>query len=291
MKACILQGDIRFGTNYVIDKMLSIFDVVILSTWIGSDIVNINKECKIILNEFPPNNGFSNRNLQRYSTARAIEYAEKLNCEYICKWRTDMLPLSFNLRELIEVIKSQNKLVIYSFRCLSSSPDWFSSMPDLFAFGHIDIIKILWNDDSFDYNQSYNIPYELINSDILNDNFTENWSPETELYAFFKQRLQIKLNTTLDHETILKKYCILIDYQEFNTIWFGKNSFRSIFQAYEHPWWTVKTWKGDKKNIIKRVDRKLNLIENLKKIISWFIVYNNIIMQKKRFKKYIKNGN
>ena len=289
MIACILQGNIRHGTNYVIDEMLKIFDVVILSTWIDSDISNINKKCKIIINDYPPNNGYSNRNLQRYTSARAIEYAEKLNCNFICKWRTDMLPTNFKLKDVLEEVKANNKLFIYSFRCLTSSPDWYSSIPDLFAFGHIETIKLLWNDDDFDYNLSYNIPFELTNSEILKDNFIENWSPETELYAFFKSRLQKKYKINLDHEKILKDYCILVDYRKFKIIWFGNNTFRSIYQAFEHPWWTVKTWQCKQNIIIKRLDRKLNYLDNFKKMISKLIVFYNLYLQKKYFKNYQKN--
>lgn len=296
MTACLIQGDIRNGTSEVVDKMLKHFDIVILSTWIGSDISKINSKCKVLLNQFPENFGLSNRNLQRFSTARGIDFAMSLNCNIICKWRSDMLPLCQNfdiffkkLNFLNSEDNSQYKILFCPFRCLTSSPDWFSSIPDLFAFGSIDQMKMLWGDDDFDYTKSYNIPIDLKDSGIIYDNFEKNWSPETELYAFYKSRLQRKLKHQLSHAVILKNYCELVDHHDFDIIWFGKTGYRSIFQAFEHPWWTLKVWKGQQDIIVARVDRKLTFIERIKSIISIFMVQQNILKQNVKFRKYL-NG-
>jgi radical SAM superfamily enzyme YgiQ (UPF0313 family) len=48
-----------------------------------------------------------------------------------------------------------------AFRNLSVEPDWFSSIPDIFSFGSIEEMELLWGDDGFNYAAEMNFPEQM----------------------------------------------------------------------------------------------------------------------------------
>jgi hypothetical protein len=256
--ACIIQGNIRKGFDVIIKEIQKHFDVVILSTWEDEKESISDGDFVTIFNPKPQVAGYSHRNYQRYSTARGIEKARELGCDYVLKWRTDMLPTKIDVSQLIEWANydvpngMSSRIVTCAYRNLTVYEDWYSSIPDLFAFGDVETMELLWGDEGFDYTKTMNPPAQMLLDEgeewLSEKNIGGIWCAETELYTIFKDRLQRKLYVKLSHEVIAKKYMRLFDYDKLGIIWFGGNrKFRPIFQAWQHPWWNEKIWKGESK--------------------------------------------
>ncbi len=257
ISACVIQGNLRCDIDIIIRHFLSQFDYVILSTW-TSDVSSSILSDKLVVVEstLPDEPGFSNRNYQRFSTSVGIKKARELNCDYILKWRSDMLPINFDIKQFLKLSNTNipfgmtSRIVSCAFRNLTVDPDWFSSIPDFFAFGHIDMMELLWGDENFDFSLKYNTPKELKNSldwERFSNNIVTNYCAETELYAIFKDRIQKKTKKNLSHNEIIKTYFSLINHKELSIIWFGPyGTFRPIVSIY-FPWWKVETWNGQKK--------------------------------------------
>jgi hypothetical protein len=241
--------------------------------------------------------GFSNRNYQRMSTARGVQAAKDAGCDYVLKWRTDMLPTRLDLEQLVNWANTnvpfgmKSRLVVPAFRNITVEPDFLSSIPDLIAFSHIDTMELIWGDDNFDYSKDFNLPkglYRELNSSLLlNDNLGSLYCPESEFYAIFRERLKMKLNIDLDHYTICKNYMRLFNHKRLQIFWFGKHSgFRSIEQAWEHPWWTEFIWeqgepekiqsgypvKGYFNNIKAALSTWRCRADELRQIMKWWLI-------------------
>ena len=232
-----------------------------LSTWADDECKAPSGNYSLVVSDKPPVGGLSNRNYQRLSTARGIQAAAAVGCDYVLKWRTDMLPSKLDVNELLSWANfnvprgMQSRLVMPAFRNLSVEPDWFSSIPDLFSFGHVQEMEMLWGDAEFNYSVSMNLPREMSDalSGVLTDatRLTDLYCAESELYAIFRSRLQAKLGIELDHPTIALGYFRLFDYQRLGIFWFAKErGLRSIGQAWEHPWWTESTWQKGNARIV-----------------------------------------
>lgn len=256
IKTCaVVQGNIRHGTDEVLACLARHFDLVILSTWDDEPTEKIPKgNFEIVLSRKPKQPGYSHRNFQRLSTAAGLYRAEQLGATHVLKWRTDMLPTRLDVDQLMEwasyevPVGFKSRLVTCAFRNLTVKQDWFSTIPDLFAFADIGLMKLLWGDESFDYSRGMNIP------DAMVSEFGIDWTQrpdaaglycaEAELYAIFKSRLQKQLNKPLTHRELAKQYMRLINHRRLGICWFGEaGSFRSITQALQHPWWTELAWK------------------------------------------------
>jgi hypothetical protein len=251
----VVQGNIRHGTDEVLACLTRHFNHVILSTWDDEPSEKIPKgNFQLILNKKPPAPGFSHRNFQRFGTAAGLRRAEELGATHVMKWRTDMLPTKLNVTQLLEWASFEvpagfdSRLVTCAFRNLTVKQDWFSTIPDLFAFADIRLMKLLWGDESFDYSKDMNIP------EAMASEFGIDWAQrldaaglycaEAELYAIFKSRLQKQLDRPSAHRELAKQHMRLINHRHLGLCWFGEpGKFRSITQALQHPWWTEWTWK------------------------------------------------
>jgi len=251
----VVQGNLRHGTSEVLACLTNHFDRVILSTWDDENPDKIPKgDFEIILNRKPLVTGYSHRNFQRLSTASGLRKAEEFGATHVLKWRTDMLPTKLDVQQLLkwssfEIPKGfDSRLVTCAFRNLTVKQDWFSTIPDYFAFSDIGLMKLLWDDESFDYSLKLNIPDDMAKEcgtgwcdrpDALG-----LFCPEAELYAILKYRLQKLLNRQLTHLEIAKKHMRLFNHRRLGICWFGEHdNFRSITQALQHPWWTEWTWR------------------------------------------------
>ena len=255
IKTCVVvQGNIRRGTDEVLALLTGHFDLVILSTWDDESQEKVPAgRWNVVLSRKPVVSGYSHRNLQRLSTAAGMRRAEELGATHVLKWRTDMLPTKLNVPQLLEwthddvASDMRSRLVTCAFRNLTVTQDWFSTVPDLFAFGDIEIMKMLWGDESFDYSLPMNTPVEMMRE--AGSNWLDRidagglYCAEAELYSLFKSRLQKKLGLQLTHIQIAKNYMRLIDHRHLGICWFGDSGkFRSILQAMQHPWWTEEIW-------------------------------------------------
>lgn len=245
---------------------------------------------EVILNKKPHIPGSSNRNLQRFSTARGLEAARAAGCDYVLKWRTDMLPTNLSTKQLLNWAQflppsnAKSRIVLPAFRNLSVSPDTFSSMPDLFAFGHIDEMEKLWSDRDFDYSQNWNIPLRNVNTIspalFQSKRFTDVYCAEVELYNIYSTRINQGLKEKLTHKSIAEEYLYLIDYLELGILWFGPNfGFRSIGQAWEHPWWTVREWKKQSAKIYPADHHYVGLLGSIRRKISKYKIKSELTRQ------------
>ncbi len=250
---CIIQGDFRRGTKLILDKLPELFDFTVLSTW-DDEFVSPAGNYAVIKNQKPNTPGFTNRNYQRLTTAKGLEAAKAENCDYVLKWRTDMLPTILSKEQLLQwanfspPINTKSRIVMPAFRNISIDPDTFSTVPDLFAFGHVEEMTRLWDDSGFDYSKEFNMPLEdqekLGGSLIQTSLLSEFYCAEAELYTIYRSRLSKFVQTPLNHKIIAENYLRLIDYNPLGILWFGpKKGFRSIGQAWEHPWWTENQWR------------------------------------------------
>lgn len=249
--ACVIQGDIRRGSELVLSELPKYFDFTILSTWENQKTIP-QGNFYVLENSKPPIAGISSRNLQRKSTAKGIEIARQAGCDYVLKWRTDMLPTTLDVGQLLKWSNynipdgAKSRLVMPAFRNISIEPDYLSTIPDLFAFGHIDEMELLWHDHGFDYSRQYNIPpeFEQLLEDLVQGNDLQDfYCAEAELYANFQSRLRNQLGISLTHKQIAEQRLRLIDYRDLGILWFApQTGFRSVGQAWEHFWWTEQNW-------------------------------------------------
>jgi hypothetical protein len=251
----VVQGNIRNGTDEAIAHLIKQVDRVILSTWDDEDPGKFPKgDYDLVLNKKPSVPGYSHRNFQRLSTAAGLRRAEELGATHVLKWRTDMLPTKLDVQQLLnwsawEVPQGfTSRLVTCAFRNLTVTQDWFSTIPDYFAFADIQLMKLLWDDASFDYTQQMNIPDQMKQAcglDWCEQPDARGWyCPEAELYAIFKSRLQKQLGKQLSHIELAKQHMFLVNHKRLGICWFGEpGMFRSITQALQHPWWSEWTWK------------------------------------------------
>lgn len=250
---CVIQGNIRRGSDEVLQEMSRHFDSIVLSTWQDDKPRIPQGKFEVVLNDKPATPGYSHRNYQRLSTAVGIECAEQVGCTHILKWRTDMLPTKLDTDQLVRWSEYQvpqgmtSRLVTCAFRNLTVVPDCFSSIPDLFAFGSTESMRLLWGREGFDFSKEINVPTEMLaecGTTWLGGADVEGvYCAESELYALFKARLQTKLAMKLDHARIVLDYMRLIDHNRLGICWFGaREGFRSILQAPEHPWWSENDW-------------------------------------------------
>jgi hypothetical protein len=293
---CVIQGDYRRGTEEVLKNFPQLFDYTIFSTW-EEDLGFIpDGNFSVIANRKPNITGLANRNLQRFSTARGIDLAKELGCDYILKWRSDMLPARLDLDELIKWANFDvspmmtSRLVMPAFRNLSVKPDYFSSIPDLFSFADTHLMEMLWGDLGFDYESPINMPSTMLNGEEINeinrDLLGAYYSPESELYALFKEKLQLFLGLEISHNKFVLDYCRLFNEDRLRIYWFNSiQGFRSIRQGYEHPWWTEKDWqsknpmihdfgypvKGFKSNVLRILGPLITRSNEMNQSFSWFI--------------------
>lgn len=260
--ACVLQGPIHKETSLILQEMAKRFDIVVLSTWESEQIDVSLENLHIIKNARPPVAGANNRNLQRLTTANGIKRAYELGVDYILKARTDMLLTELDIKAMTQDIECdvprgmKSRILIPSFRCLTVKPDWFSSIPDLFAFGSIETMTLLWGDQNFDYTLEANIPARMREEITfsISEILPSRYGPESELYALFREALEKRTGKSLSHKQMLFEYFSLRDHSKFHICWFGKDGFRTINSAPQIRWWTEADWKNRLDPIVYPID-------------------------------------
>lgn len=295
----VVQGNLRRGIDEVLACLASHFDCVILSTWDDENPDKIPKgDFEVVLNQKPLVPGYSHRNFQRLSASTGLRRAEELGATHVLKWRTDMLPTRLDVQQLLKWSAYEippgfdSRLVTCAFRNLTVKQDWFSTIPDLFAFADISLMKLLWGDESFDYSREINIPIEMekeYSTDWCNRSDVAGlYCPEAELYAIFKSRLQMQLHKQLAHFEIAKHHMRLINHRHLGICWFGeRGQFRSITQALQHPWWSEWTWKYGKPNCVEAGYPETNWLQKFRrKHLSRIVIKYELYRQRKWYKAY-----
>lgn len=300
--AAVVQGNIRRGTAEILRFLVDRVDIVILSTWEGELLEGVVPPgVEVITNSKPPAPGYSHRNYQRASTAAGIRRAEQLGATHVLKWRTDMLPTKLNIGRLLSWSAEDvpegldSRYVTCAFRNLTVIEDWFSSIPDLFGFASIMVMKLVWGDEGFDYSADFNVPQAMSeavgNEWISAGDVGGGYCAESELYAIFKDRLQGRVGRQLNHCMIAKNYMRLFDHNRLGICWFDQNGgFRSITQAIEHPWWTEFCWKHSSPKKVGRGYPQSGIAKFLlRTYIGPIVVRYNLLRQYWWYKNFVGN--
>jgi len=297
----IVQGNLRTERIHdIVQTLQKDFDSVVVSCWEDDRLMGQKLRCPVIYNRRPAHPGLSNRNLQRLSVDAGLTWACEQGATHVLKWRTDMLPTKLNIATLLSYVREQpdsllgGRIVVPAFRNLTVTADWFSSVPDLFAFGPIEAMSSLWGvSPSFDFSLPFNVPPTM--RDDLGDSWQKGKSledvagyycAETEVYAWFRDSVERTFGINLDHQRIVRDFFRLINHADLQICWFGTDGFRPIGQAWEHPWWTVAQWRHGSPYAVKpgyektywwqTVRAKLNpgrLRSEIRKQATWYKNY------------------
>ena len=289
--ACVVQGNIRRGTDEVLAFLADHFDTLILSTWEADEPNVPSGDFETVLSPPPAHGGFTNRNYQRLSVARGIERAVEAGATHILKWRTDMLPTKLDVKHLMRLAHEEvpagfsSRIVTCLYRNLTCEPDWFSSIPDYFAFGSTDMMSVLWGMDGLDLSKPMNPPEPMLHLDQPMDDpdwALPKFAPESELYAVFKDRLQQRVDEELTHPQIVRDYLKLISHEELGICWFGpKEGYRPIAVSMRHPWWSHPQLQGQQPKVLPAGYPTVYLQQRLGKLISAAVLRRELALQER----------
>ncbi|STR45481.1 WavE lipopolysaccharide synthesis family protein [Iodobacter fluviatilis] len=159
----VIQGPIKQEDDFTYETAISYRKnmpsvEIVISTWHGQVIereVDLMSQNIYVIKSTPPNNsGLCNINYQIVSTKAGIDLLRKLNCKYILKTRSDQRLYAPNivgyllglLNEYPSLNYSQQKarIVELSLSVCRYRP---YSMCDMFQFGHVDDLSIMWSCD------------------------------------------------------------------------------------------------------------------------------------------------
>ena len=300
---CLITGEVRSNTFNIIKSFSKNFDLVIWSTWEDQIFDDIDIENLVIIrNHYPSNFGLGNRNLQRYSLNAGLKVARDKNCTHILKWRTDLFIYGFDFKNLLYEFEKKVKLQDYEllyftsyWRMLTVSPDWFSSFPDLIMFSRTEWMDLMWSDVGFNYDLVYNFPDSMVRDLSLNNiqsnsfeyngiSYTVpiNYDTHTEIYAWFKFRIEEIFNSEFSHEKIVKKFFFLMSLEEMNVIWFEnskKINFRPLSNSHHFPWWNNKVFNGSLDVSVMEIGWGNMPQSKFDKLYNLLLIKSNILKQ------------
>ena len=246
--------------------MARLFPLVLVSTWKSEAAKLPAGRYEVVLSDPPPAPGIGNRYFQRVGMAAGLQAARQLGCTHVMRWRTDLLPTRLDPADLLRQSACDvpagltSRIVLSAWRNLTVTPDWFSSLPDLFMFSDLEAMERLWGMEGLDLSQLVNFPPEMVRELGLTWNVAANqltlngktyrlnevFDTHIEFYSWFRSRLQRDLGTVLNHTTIALNALSLIDHRRLGICWFKDSpelQFRPIINAVAFPWWTERHWR------------------------------------------------
>lgn len=306
---CVVQGDVRGNhTAMVLRRMAEIAPVVIFSTWADQADALPPGSYHRVLSERPSMPGVGNHNLQRTSTWAGLRAAEEMGCDFVLKWRSDMLPTrSFKhfFRSAQHGVSApfESRLVLSAYRNLSVEPDWFSSLPDLYAFGQIAMLRLLWQHEEFDFGRQLNLPVRMrsglkleVDGEriIMGDmDVTRAYDAHAMLYAFFKDNVERKLGREVTHRQCLSEMLALRSHHELGICWFKNREFgfRTIFQAPHHGWVSEAEWRNNACRCPVSVDWTSRTMTSGQRLRHTLRTRMDHVVQAVRYRAYRARGN
>ena len=251
--AVIISGRYQQDTNQIIKyfKNANIKTVVVTDEK-SAALIDRHNVTKMSIVEVV-NAGLGNRNIQRAQVTKGLELLEALGITYALKWRSDLYPISLNFRYFSDIVSTKcRKLYLQNHRLKKGYPDIISSLPDMYMFGHIDVLRDCWLLDYYDFSKSINVTniiageIALLNeleSGLLNleEWVTCNVDNHSELYCTFRENKQLRLGKTIEFDTLLRDHIELIGNNNINYLWRDSlGNFRNRYPAREHNWITDK---------------------------------------------------
>jgi hypothetical protein len=276
---CVVQGNVRRGTELVLKRALNQFERVVFVTWEGEPDLNLEKLTVLKLKK-PLNTGLCNRNLQRLSASTGVKVLKDWGCNFVMKWRSDMFIEDFQLENIMKLVGDPNpegvgRIIVHPFRVLNVAPDFFSSISDYFAFGRADDLLRLWSDEEFDLAKPYNVPPAYSSTPLLNDPSVvkRSYAPEAELYAWYRYRLEKVFGRVLCHDAIVRQYFVPSEYYQRAIFWFGnEDKMRSVAQAFEHPWYNSSKSQFKEPVVLAHGYPTVKWIQFLRRFVSRFSI-------------------
>lgn len=257
---CILVvGAINENFNIVIDQLASFGYPIIIVKKPNEKLQDISVQVTIIDADLALY-GYGNRNIQRFQVAEGLKKARDLGYEYCMKWRADLYPIALNIGDLKKHISSErggisSKIAMSAWRNLSVFPDCFSSIPDLYMFGTVECLEMVWGSGGIDYTKEINLP-SFLNEQSLYRNCEDQielfgnvyeigkvFDAHSELYYHYKVRLEKKYNIPLSHPEICKLFIHFVSKKNVEYCWLKKGGFRPRAQAFQFAWYRQEaTW-------------------------------------------------
>lgn len=282
----VIQGPINY-TNEFTFRTIELYKKnfpkisIVLSTWEDEDDEYCKKieklNVKVIKSRKPFIVGSHNINYQIVSTQVGINYLKTEGVKYVCKTRTDQRFYSKFLFDYFKLLLNQYKLkncsakgriIELSVNILRFRP-W--SMCDMFQFGYIEDLSLMWNLDLDSRTQSslqYSSKQRKIR-EIAEDNIGEIY-----IHRNYAHIIGLESNVSyLDYYNNLKFAYIVIDKEEIDIIWhkylpmeyawihhpmYNSNQ---ILSRITHAEW-VKLYLTDLPNL-NYLERKLDMIDDI----------------------------
>jgi hypothetical protein len=248
-----VEGDF---TSRVISRYLEIYPnaLIIFSTWVGEEVklkdideLKLTSKFRIILNEKPPNPGFSNINLQIESTKNGLKLAKELNCEFAIKTRSDQAFLNVNSISLLhfELAQAENNYN-KNERIVAVSLDTFLFRPygvsDMFHFGRIETLLDFWEID-LDVRNPENS--SALISTTLRD-YSKLKLAECYLVVEYLLKKNFEPNFSLSQSLeFIRDFFVIVDQQAIDLVW-NKNTrkeFRYRSDVFPSKFQEIQNWE------------------------------------------------
>ena len=209
-----------------------------------------------LLNHDQP--GYNTRHIQRKSMDHGTRVAAGLGFTHILKLRSDFLVKSidvFGLYSKYRLLPQEYGLIFPSWRFRSCKIDMLSSLPDLWVFGSLSAINMLYSMDGIHQNNLHFVSpsvideynsiewSSLIASSANSHDLVETiYDTHSELYTIWRERLR-RSEISLSHDNLYGNYILFAD-ESVRYFWVdpSKNIFilRPKQRLSEHKWWDKK---------------------------------------------------
>jgi hypothetical protein len=158
--AVMMQGPLVHHDNFTLEsarlyRRLMPQALIVISTWRSEPPAAVERlrseGFEVVLSDLPTTSGGNNVNLQIVSTRAGIAHAKQAGCEYVIKTRCDQRFYAQNIPPYFFALLAEYPPIDASRQCqriieLSVSICRYRpySMCDMFQFGHIDDMLIMW---------------------------------------------------------------------------------------------------------------------------------------------------
>lgn len=243
--AIVIQGPVDKEFNFTIEtvkiyKKLFPESHIIISSWKGMPLeteqVLEALGCYVILSDYPKPMGYFHLNYQVLSTMAGLKKAKELGAKYCIKNRSDLRinkPQSFEyFKSLLEVFPLKGDEIPLSGRIISLNgwrgqmfyPFWIQ---DYMYFGYTDDLINLFDIPKDDRDIPNSACFTSGENRIRNGkDFTRTLSPEMYItYHFVKKFINVDELTVRKSWDIIRKYFIIMNFEDLNIIWKKHNRF------------------------------------------------------------------
>ncbi len=250
----IIQGPIKRENDFTFESALLYKKtmpgaLIVISTW---DDEHLNEtflkkhNISVIKSQKPKTSGLGTTNYQIVSTINAIKYLKKMGCKYVVKTRSDQRVYGQNLIPFFLTLLYQfpsvnlnqnNRIIELSMNVCRYRP---YSMCDMFQFGHLADLELMWGVVLDPRNQSTNsfsrirrtsrdVSESFIGEIYIHRNYlkTIGASDEVSLKTFYKN--------LVDH-------FIIIDKEQVDLFWYKYNAME--YGIAENPLYDVNRQKS-----------------------------------------------